>query len=63
MNSSNVISLFAKKAEQSATLTQEKPEELSFMQIMMRNKANEERLKRDRQKANKGVIRSYRLKP
>jgi hypothetical protein len=34
----------------------------SFEEIMERNKRNEERLKRERNKANKSVTRSYRLK-
>ena len=55
----NVVSLFdanrPKKEEK-------KDEELSFVEIMKRNAENHERMKKDRNKANKGVIRSYRLK-
>jgi hypothetical protein len=60
----NVISIFAKKvdSEQGVVLTIEQ-EELSFMETMRRNKANDDRLRKERAKANKNVIRSYRLKP
>jgi hypothetical protein len=37
-------------------------EELSFEEVVKRNKENAERMKKEREKANKGVIRSYRLK-
>lgn len=34
----------------------------SFAEEVERNRKNEERLKREREKANKGVLRSYRIK-
>lgn len=36
--------------------------EVSFDELMRRNEENRLRMKKDREKANKGVIRSYRLK-
>ena len=60
--SSNVVSLFNPKNENSLNSDPTPQEELSFMEVMRRNKTNEDRLKRERAKANKSVIRSYRLK-
>lgn len=40
-----------------------KSKEESFEEIMRKNLEKQERMKKDRAKANKGVIRSYRLKP
>ena len=34
----------------------------SFEEIARKNRANEERLKKERAKANKAVLRSYRIK-
>jgi hypothetical protein len=57
---SEVIELKKKKEEKAVEV---KPtEELSFEEVVKRNKENAERMKKDREKANKGVIRSYRLK-
>ncbi len=65
MNQDKVISLFGKKAEKKEDKTKEetKDEGLSFAEIMRRNAENADRLKKERAKANQGVIKSYRLKP
>lgn len=61
-----VVSLEEKKKEledNGAEPPKEKtPEELAFEEIMRKNEENRLRMKKDREKANKGVIRSYRLK-
>ena len=59
----NVISLFGRKPALSAKKSKEDKgdEKESFADIMRRNAANKERERKDRIKANKGVIRSYRL--
>ena len=41
----------------------EEAEELSFEEIMKRNKENAERMARERNSGNKSVLRSYRIKP
>lgn len=41
----------------------EEEEELTFEEIMKRNKENEERLKKERLTNNKSTLRSYRIKP
>lgn len=57
---SEIIELKKKREEKKEDV---KPaEELSFEQVVKRNKENAERMKKEREKANKGVIRSYRLK-
>ena len=53
-----VISMFDRKPESKG----DDSEELTFEEIVKRNMENKERMRRDRAKANKGVIRSYRLK-
>ena len=61
---SEVINLFdRKKAEEPEEKTiKEETEEVSFAETMRRNKANADRIKKERAQANKGVIRSHRLK-
>ena len=59
---SNVINLFKKKKKE-----EEKPEQnqevLDFFEnIKQKNTENEERLRKERLKANKSVLRSYRIK-
>lgn len=44
------------------TRSEEKQENFSWDEIQRRNEENRQRLKKEREKANKGVIRSYRLK-
>jgi hypothetical protein len=44
------------------TDTKQDTEELSFEEIVKKNMENKERMKRERAKANKGVVRSHRLK-
>lgn len=57
---SEIIEFKKKKEEKKEDI---KPaEELSFEEVVKRNKENAERMKKEREKANKGVIRSYRLK-
>ena len=59
---SNVVSLFeAKKNIEESEDT--KPEsEMTFEEIMTRNKRNADRMKKERGQANKSVLRSYRIK-
>ena len=57
--SNNVISLFRKKEEKKDTQEQDSYE--IFMEAMKRNKANREKLRKDRQEANTKVKRNYRL--
>lgn len=40
-----------------------KPKEESFEDIVRRNMENKKRMEEERKKANRSVIRSYRLKP
>lgn len=62
---SEVISLNKKREEKQQTVTVDethpKPAE-NFAETMRRNAENAARIKKEREKANKGVIRSYRLK-
>ena len=63
-NQENVINLFAKKSAKESSNSEKSDEEKkseSFAEIMKRNAENKERVKQERLKANKGVIRSYRL--
>lgn len=60
-----VVSIFNRTPNKSATTTQpeQKPEQnFSWEEIQRRNEENRQRMKKEREKANKGVIRSYRLK-
>jgi hypothetical protein len=60
---SNVINLFAKKEELTEEVVIEADEvELSFEEIAKRNKENAERMKKERLRENKNVIRGYGLK-
>lgn len=65
----NVVSLFAARenAKKGVKATQnveasQKDEDLSFEEIIRRNKETADRMKRDRKKSNKSVLRSYRIK-
>lgn len=62
-NQENVVSLFSRKNAKVEDAKKEDTveENLSFEEVMRRNLENTERMKRERAKANKGVIRSYRL--
>lgn len=52
------------KSQENQDLETKKEEKtLSFEEVMAANKANEERLAKERLKANESVKRSYRLKP
>lgn len=57
-----VVSIFS--VEKKIVEEEEKEEEeiLSMEEVALKNKRNKERLEKERKKANKGVIRSYRLK-
>lgn len=60
----NVVSIFSRKnVEEHAEGKAAVSEELSFAEVMRRNDENTERLRKEREKANRNVIRSYRLKP
>lgn len=56
----SIASRTQKATDQSTN--QEKPENFSWEEIQRRNEENRARLQKEREKANKGVIRSYRLK-
>jgi hypothetical protein len=65
-----VVSLFAPRKITEEETTEEKvleskdsnSKESAFLQEMRRNMENAERLKKDRLKANQGVLKSYRIK-
>jgi hypothetical protein len=57
---SKVINLFDREVEEKKEETEE--ETMSFEEIMRKNAENKERMRKERAKANKGVVRSYRLK-
>jgi hypothetical protein len=67
---SKVVSLFAPKRTSEEATTEEKTQEAkdssnkesAFLQEMRRNMENAERLKKERLKANQGVLKSYRIK-
>lgn len=62
---SNVVSLNKKREEKENTITVDETHsktEENFAETMRRNAENAARMKKEREKANKGVIRSYRLK-
>jgi len=61
----NVVSLFdaKQKAADAHQIADEKKEsEMTFEEIVERNKRNAERMRRERLMANKSVLRSYRIK-
>ena len=65
----NVVSLFSarkpveKKMEtEIETESEEKSEEVLFAEAMQRNEDNRKRMMQERLKANKGVLKSYRIK-
>ncbi|MCX6130683.1 MAG: hypothetical protein NTX25_16690 [Proteobacteria bacterium] len=60
-----VVSIFdrsQKSAAPEAKVAPEPKENFSWEEIQRRNDENRTRMKSEREKANKGVIRSYRLK-
>lgn len=62
---SNVLSLFARKepAKPETTDSKKADEDAdSFFDAMRKNKDNEERLRKERLKANQSVLKSYRIK-
>jgi hypothetical protein len=67
----NVVSLFSRRektesTEVEATATPDAPAQApegeSFADIMSRNAKNKERMEKERNTANKSVLRSYRIK-
>ncbi len=63
---SNVVSLFQRRDQQaqaaaSVDSAEDKKEE-SFEEVAARNKKNAERMAKERNAANKSVLRSYRIK-
>ncbi len=62
---SNIVSLFARKdAEKVENKEAVKAEDAStsFFDAMRKNSENEERLRKERLKANQSVLKSYRIK-
>ncbi len=64
---SKVVSIFErneekKKANENSSEEDVAAEDFTWSDVMKRNAENASRLKRERDKSNKGVIRSYRLK-
>lgn len=66
----NVVSLAARREEKASSKPAEVPSappppsaDFSFEEIMRANKEKEDKLKIEREKANKAVKRSYRLTP
>ncbi len=70
IDENKVVSLFQAKKDLATRKTldngneEEKKDdsELTFEEIMKRNMANKERMRQDRLKSNKSVLRSYRIK-
>ena len=63
--SDKVVSIFAKREEKKEEMKDEQPKdeaELSFEEIMKINEAKKKKAAEERLKANKGVLRSYRIK-
>ena len=60
MTDENVVSIFSKKPKKKIAKKLDK--EFDFEAIMKKNAESKDRLSTDRKKANKGVIRSHRLK-
>lgn len=62
----NVVSLFQKRGEQQAqaglSADGDETKEESFEEVAARNKKNAERMAKERNAANKSVLRSYRIK-
>jgi thiamine pyrophosphokinase len=60
-----IVSIFDKKYDNKKTekKTEDKTDtEMSFEEIQERNRKNKERVEQERLKANKGVLRSYRIR-
>ena len=55
---SNVINMFAAKEENKKVVEEQTPEDLK--KVLEANRANAERVRREREKANKNIIRSLR---
>lgn len=49
-------------AEKAETKKEEVDSTEAFKEVLRKNEENRQRMKKEREKANKGVIRSYRLK-
>ena len=58
----NVVSLFDRQRKVDEIGAEVEPKELDFMTIMKKNRDAKERMKKDRNKSNRSVLRSYRLK-
>lgn len=60
----NKVVSIADRSQKTASSSQsnETQENFSWEEIQRRNEENRARMKKEREKANKGVIRSYRLK-
>jgi hypothetical protein len=59
----NVVSLFGARSKAAELKADEKKDgEESFEEIQARNQKNKERLAKERNSANKSVLRSYRIK-
>jgi hypothetical protein len=63
---SNIVSLFGSKKvtaeDEQKDLDQTETSKESFMDAMQRNFENQERLRKERLKANQSVLKSYRIK-
>lgn len=62
--SDKVISLFGRKKEEDSkkNSSDQIDEKFDFAEVVKRNMANKDRLAKERKKANRGVIRSHKLK-
>jgi hypothetical protein len=59
----NVVSMFSRIKDVDAAAAQPQDvAELSFAEIMKKNKEVEEKMKKERNKQNRAVLRSYRIK-
>lgn len=61
---SEIINIFdaKRKLEKESKEKKENEENMSFDEIIKKNEENRKRMKKDRERANKSVTRSYRLK-
>jgi hypothetical protein len=66
-NAANVVSLFSRKTEEKVQTdishdVKSEESSTSFFEAIRKNKENEERIRKERLKANQSVLKSYRIK-
>lgn len=58
----NVVSIFSRPRKNNTDKPADSSETKSFEEIAQANKEREEKLKKERLEANKGVLKSYKIK-